>query len=447
MYDWPMAMPTFSYDVLIIGAGAAGLAAASELARARCSALVLEARLHTGGRIWSHHEPELPVPLELGAEFIHGRARATFSLLAKAGTAAVDSGGEHWTLRNGALEPAGDLFSEVEHAIRGTRVLDKKDLSFAEFLKRHVDHAISEEARRFARMLLEGFDAADPQRASARAIVEEWGGGSSVKAPQFRPLGGYAALLSRLVGDLHGSSVSLQLDTIVRTVRWKRRSVEVEGVFLGQPFRVNASRLIVTLPLGVLQLSSRAADAVRFMPALKEKRVALNQLAPGPVLKVLLRFRTPFWEKLNKGRYWDAAFFHAPDAAFPTFWTALPVRTPLLVAWAAGPKADRLAGARADHVISQALASLTTLFGEAASIERKLEGAWVHDWQTDPYARGAYSYVRVGGDKARETLARPLLGTLFFAGEATDTEGETGTVAGALQSGARAAREVLATLK
>jgi monoamine oxidase len=80
-------------------------------------------------------------------------------------------------------------------------------------------------------------------------------------------------------------------------------------------------------------------------------------------------------------------------------------------------------------------------------MDKLLEGAWVHDWQSDPYARGAYSYVKVAGEKAREQLAAPLRDTLFFAGEATDTEGEAGTVAGALQSGERAAREVLRSLR
>ncbi len=73
----------------------------------------------------------------------------------------------------------------------------------------------------------------------------------------------------------------------------------------------------------------------------------------------------------------------------------------------------------------------------------RLEAAWLHDWQEDPCARGAYSYVTVGGGRARRALAAPLRDTLFFAGEATDYEGEHGTVAGALRSGVRAARELV----
>jgi monoamine oxidase len=210
---------------------------------------------------------------------------------------------------------------------------------------------------------------------------------------------------------------------------------------------VRSKRAIVSLPLGVLQRPQRASDAVRFTPPLAAKRVALKHLAPGPVLKVVLRFRSAFWDTIDDGRYRNAAFFRSPAAAFPTFWTALPVRSPLVVAWAAGPKAMQLEGADRSQVISAALESFSSLFDRRVDVDALLESAWVHDWQSDPYARGAYSYVTVGGDEARKQLAQPLLDTLFFAGEAADCEGEAGTVAGAFQSGSRAAREVLAGMR
>lgn len=440
-------MRSNTYDVLIIGAGASGLAAASCLARAGRAALVLEARLHIGGRVWSHHEPELPVPIELGAEFIHGRAEPTFSLLARWGGAAIDAVGENWSVRNGKLERQRDLFGEVQRAIKRTRALERKDISFLSFLERHLAGTMSDEARRFALTLVEGFDAADPGQASARAIVEEWSGGGSVQAPQFRPLGGYSRLLGALAAELRDSSVALQLNTSISTIRWKRGSVQIEGSFLGQPLRCDAPRAIVTLPLGVLQTPADEPGAVRFMPRLVQKHTALKQLATGPVIKVVLRFRTAFWEKLHGGRYSKALFLHAPEAPFPTFWTALPLRVPLLVAWAAGPRASRWAGAAKARIIADAVKSLEHLFGKSARVARRIESAWVHDWQSDPYARGAYSYVTVGGAKAREALASPVLDTLFFAGEAADIGGDAGTVAGALRSGTRAAWQVLASLK
>lgn len=412
------------------------------LGRRGQSALVLDARDRIGGRIWSHHEPDLPVPVELGGEFIHGVSRATFAALEHAGSAAVDTRGGHWTVRDGQLAPTRDLFAEIRQGLRRTRALDEKDMPFDLFLDRHLRGEVTDEALAYARMLAQGFDAADTARASARAIVEEWTGGGSVEAPQFRPMGGYGALLAGLANRLRGSPVEIQLDTIVRAVHWKRGAVRVSGTFMGRRFEARAKRAIVTLPLGVLQQSSGAEGFVRFTPALSDKRKALKFLAPGPVLKVALRFRRAFWDELDRGRYRDVAFFHAREAAFPTVWTALPVRTPLLVAWAAGPKAQRLARAGKTRVVAEAIASVRATFGGEAAVEDLLQGAWVHDWQADPYARGAYSYVIAGGGEARGDLAKPIMSTLFFAGEAADTGGEAGTVGGALQSGTRAASEL-----
>jgi monoamine oxidase len=162
------------------------------------------------------------------------------------------------------------------------------------------------------------------------------------------------------------------------------------------------------------------------------------------VIKLNLRFGSAFWEEVDGGRYRNAAFFHAPNTDFPTFWTQLPLRAPLLVAWAGGPKAARLSSSVAPaDIVAHALGVLQSMFGERCNVAQALEGSYYHDWQQDPFARGAYSYVAVGASAERAVLARPLGNTLFFAGEATDTQGETATVTGALQSGTRAAREAL----
>jgi monoamine oxidase len=154
-------------------------------------------------------------------------------------------------------------------------------------------------------------------------------------------------------------------------------------------------------------------------------------------VKIALRFHSAFWEARDP----EVAFFHSPAAAFPTFWTALPLRAPMLIGWAGGPKADKFSRASEKAVLRQAMESLRSIFGQVP--ESELAGFFMHNWQADPFARGAYSYVGVDGEGARETLQAPLADTLYFAGEAADTEGEAGTVAGALQSGLRAARELL----
>ena len=427
------------YDVLIIGAGAAGLAAADVLARAGRSVLVLEARDRVGGRCWTLAEPGLPVPVELGAEFIHGRPRATFSLLDRAGAAAIDRTGDGWYLERGKFKPMGEIFAGVRRALREAG-LPRKDISFEKYLARELRH-VPEQLRSFARRRVEGYEGADPARASAKTMIGEWASeDEATGASHYRPLGGYGPLLEWLAGSLAPGRARIELQTAVREVRWRRGRVEVEAVSRGRPLRATARRAIVTLPLGVLQSPPRAPGAVRFSPALDAKRQALRGLAPSQVVKVVMRFRSAFWEKRGGGRYEDAAFIRVLGAPFPSFWTALPVRAPVLVGWAGGPNASRLTGKGAPAIIRLAEESLKQAFGRQA---QRSVAAYVHDWQQDPYARCAYSYVAVGGAGARKALAEPLQGTLYIAGEAADFEGESGTVAGALQSGARAAQRIL----
>ena len=440
-----MAKHTNEFDVAVIGAGAAGLAAAAELSRRGHTVCVLEARDRIGGRIWTRHEPDLAVPLELGAELVHGRPAATLKWLAERGAPLIDVAQSHWLLRAGKLRPSDDLFPELKARLGKAR--PRRDLPFAEFLAGPARRRIPPRLREFALMLVEGYDAADATRVSTLSTIEEWCGGGAADAATFRPQGGYASLVQALAAALDTEQVHLQLGTIVREVRWKRGSVEIATTRHGRPNEFGAGKAIVTLPLGVLQLPPQAPNAVRFVPALSAKQKALASLAAGPVIKVLLRFRKPFWEEIDDGRYADAGFFHAPRAAFPTFWTMLPARAPVLSAWAAGPQAARLAGVGEDEIVRTALRCLTKIFTGNERCIADFQGAYSHDWQADPFACGAYTYLVAGAGKAREQLARPLASTLFFAGEAAETGGESGTVAGALESGKRAVEQLLATAR
>ncbi len=123
------------------------------------------------------------------------------------------------------------------------------------------------------------------------------------------------------------------------------------------------------------------------------------------------------------------------------------MRTPIIVGWCGGPGARRLAQLRADELESRAVSSLARQLHISRQRLRSLvEAFWTHDWEHDVFARGAYSYAAVGGAEAAAALARPLSRTLFFAGEASDAEGGTGTVDGAIASGRRAARQVMRVL-
>jgi monoamine oxidase len=368
--------------------------------------VILEARDRIGGRCWTRRFPGLDVPVELGAEFMHGEAAPTHALLRRARRAAVDSVREQRTVVGGRLRPING-FVEAQRATRGAHV--ERDVSFENFLSARK---ISEKTKVFARMMVEGFDAADPKRVSARSIVEEWGEGGELDHSQPRPQGGYGPLLDWLAASLVRRGVRLRLGSPVRQLQWRRGAVAANGA--------RARRAVVTLPVPLI--------------GLREKQAALRKLTSGPVVRVALAFDEEFWRRRAPG----VAFFHVPGAAFPTFWTPLPMRAPLLTCWAGGPKAARLAGASAPALVATALGSVKKVFGAPPP----LLGAYVQDWHADPWSRGGYSYLLVGGEGAREELAAPLKDTLFFAGEATDSE-EAGTVAGALRSGQRAAKEIL----
>lgn len=430
-------------DVVVIGAGAAGLAAARVLSRPGISAVVLEARDRIGGRIYTREDPGLPLAVDLGGEFIHGTAEEMFSLVRAANTVAVDTGETSFSYENGELRDGGDPFAIVERVMKRAHDL-REDVSVADFLQGLPDGPDTEHERRYARMLVEGFDAADPRIASTRAIASEWNGDEGGQtSEQFRPLGGYARLLRTLHGALDPARVQLRLATVAQVLRRNSGGVTVEAKSLtAETLEVRARAAIVTLPAGVLK-----ANALRFEPELPQRtRAALERIVMGPVTKLVLRFRTAFWERVRDRRYRDGAFFHNPDAAFPTFWTMLPLRAPVLVAWAGGPKSDELAGRDAAALVTAALDDLRTLFGDEVDPRAELEAAYEHDWQRDPFSLGAYSYVAVGAGDPRADLAAPVDGVLFFAGEATAPTSEAGTVAGALQTGERAAREALAAI-
>jgi monoamine oxidase len=348
----------------------------------------------------------------MGGEFVHGDAEITRRLARRAGLSFVPSG-RRQCYADGARLRSVDPFKQAQLAMQDTARLRESDLSVDAFLR---GKKLPELARTFARQMVQGFDAADPARASARAIAEEWRGGQ-MSGSQPRVRQGYGALLDWLAARVLRHGGRIKLAAPVREVRWKPGRVEAFGF--------TARQAIVTLPLGVLQ-----ANAVRFHPALPKDK-ALARLASGPVIKAAMRFPHAFWESRAPGM----AFFHSPRAAFPTFWTPLPARAPVLIGWSGGPKATQ-------PTWPAIRASLASIFGAVEEPDELV----IQDWAQDPFARGAYSYVLVGGEGARQALAEPVADTLYFAGEATSAD-DAGTVAGALASGVRAVQEAAAYLR
>jgi monoamine oxidase len=439
--------------VLILGAGAAGLSAARVLSEAGRRVVILEARRRIGGRILTLRDPAHGVPVELGAEFIHGRPAATWDVVREAGLLAYDLPFDHFQRRGRKLVHLADFFGGVVRVMGGLPRFRGKDVSVAEYVRRHRGGPELARARRQALGFVEGFDAADPERMSAKALAREMQGVGDLEGEtQFRLVDGYGSLVDWIAKQLDPRRVKIVLGAAVSEIRWGPGRVEAACGRGGRGQVFRGTQAIVTLPVGVLQRPPEAPSSIRFVPEIAAKRDAASKLASGPIVKAIVSFRDAFWETKETARaagggegLRDATFLHVEAAPFPVWWTQRPVRVPLLTGWAGGPRAQALSGLSEKRLVAAALDSLAALFRlSRRRLEARLLRAWVCDWAADPFARGAYSYVTVGGMHAGETLAAPVESTLFFAGEATDFRGQASTVAGALESGARAAREVLA---
>jgi monoamine oxidase len=442
-------------DIVILGAGTAGLAAAVELGQAGLAVSVLEARRRIGGRIFTLSDPVCCAPVELGAEFIHGRPPEIWNLLTKRRVRVKEVDGDNWCVQSGRLGKC-DFFSAVDEILK--QMDDRtRDESFVDFLKHCCPQSKTnrrlQEAKKRALSYVTGFNAADPSQMSVHWLVKEMRAEERIEGDRaFRAQHGYADLIEILQKQLVNAGVSLQLGYKVDSIHWRPGQVEVRA---NGSTSFAAPRALITLPLGVLQASTEHNGAVRFAPEHPPpKKRARSKLAMGKVIRVTLRFRERFWVRLPKDRrkgsktLANMSFLFSQDDWFPTWWTTMPEKLPIITGWAPFRCAERLSGQTESFVVEQSLQTLNRLLGVSArELESLLQHAYVHDWQNDPFSRGAYSYAKVGGDGAQEALASPIENTLFFAGEATDISGHNGTVHGAIASGRRAASEIQRSLR
>jgi monoamine oxidase len=440
-------------DVVVVGAGAAGLAAAEVIARAGLSVRVLEARPRIGGRVDTRHLPGWPVPVELGGEFIQGEAGSLLARARKARLRVTPTGHRYLLLKEGKLvearprlERALARVAELHGDIPVDEALDAQERA----------GTLDAEEHALARSYVEGYYAADATRTSAEAIGALERASRALHGDEAaRVEGGYLGVLERILASVRRRVPdALRLSTVTTEIRWSAGRVVVEArKHAGHPLPpVQARAAIVTLPLGVLRAPTGAAGAVRFAPRLHDVERAAGALVQGPLFKLLLRFRTPFWTSgtptLNGARIRGFGFAQLPGGMIPTWWTTAPVESGVLTGWAGGPLALELSALGPEARHNRALESLTQLFGTPrGTLEDLLEDEIIHDWQADPFARGGYAVTPVGALGASRVLARPVADTLFFAGEHTHTGGQAGTVHGALETGETAARACLAVFR
>jgi monoamine oxidase len=450
-------MASTTPDLIVVGAGAAGVTAAVKVARLGFSVLIVEARNRIGGRMFTLRDPVGKGPIELGAEFIHGLPPELWKPLVRHQSDIAEVAGEPWCSVNGQLSKC-KFFSSVESILKKMNCRGK-DESFLNFLDRRFPNSNAnsnkQEARRRALAYVTGFNAADPNKVGVHWLVQSMRAEEQIEGDRaFRSRNGYDDLLDIFRQELIESGVRVQTETVVKSIAWSRGRATVTARQDRKSLRLVAKRVLITLPLAVLQAPGRGSGAIRFSPNLPSKKLeALKTLQMGKVIRVTLRFRTRFWDTIRPDKNSSETlsrmnYLFTHDNWFPTWWTRMPDRVPILTGWAPARSAERLSGKSQSFVVEQALSSLGSALkirpGRLASL---LEDAYFHDWQNDPFSRGAYSYGAVGSDGAQRDLASPLENTLFFAGEATDTTGHNGTVHGAIVSGHRAASQILRGLR
>jgi monoamine oxidase len=443
-------------DVAIIGAGVAGLAAGRLLAVAGRRVTVIEARDRVGGRIHTHQlAPDLPI--ELGAEFIHGRPPGLWSLIREAHLPTYELEGSEIRYEGGRRSARGDQPGHAHQVLEDMVAwLEQRpeatDMTFDQYLGLTAPESDAAEA---AARYVEGFNAADRRRIGIAALAKQQRAEDAIEADRlFRVSSGYDAVPKFLAAEFVRAGGTLELQAPVRRIAWSRGSVTVTALGAKET-QFHARRALITVPLGVLQ-----AGSIEFEPRPGGILGQADRLAMGTALRIVLKFGGKFWPE-------NLSFLFTPSEFPATWWTPMPNGAPVLTGWAGGPRAaviepcdtaanvepsrasaaiERAAGADAGPpaLLTACLSTLAKVFNRPRSELEGLLSSWhTHDWLTDPYARGAYSYVPAGALDAPGRMTHPVEDTLYFAGEHTDVTGHWGTVHAALQSGTLAAERLL----
>lgn len=435
----PGAAASTSADVLVIGAGASGLTAASRLEARGLSVIVLEGRDRIGGRVWTDHG--MGFPLDLGAAWLHGQDDNPLVPMAKKlGLDLVETDWLNTDVhdRNGRRIPAGEVtashrsFRRVMKRVFAKRERAAPDVTLADA----VCESIAEVGVQGRPSLtdwqiayLEDDYAEELHRLSLRVckLDEDFHGGD------FLLTGGYAPLMESL-----GRGADVRLRHRVTGVEHGSDPVRVtttRGTF-------TARAALCTLPIGVLRPSIGArVAAVAFDPPLPPAKIeAASSFGVALMNKVILRFERPFWTARRDVIGWTGR----RHGEFPVFVNAQRLRgVPVLETLVVGDHARCLEPLSDAVTVERTLGALREIFG--AGVPQPV-AARVTRWGADPFAAGSYSYARAGASLAdREVLARPLGDRLFFAGEATHAT-FSGTVHGAHMTGLAQADRIASAL-
>jgi len=425
---WILQRFCMEFDVIIIGAGAAGLAAISELTAAGMKVCLLEAADVAGGRIMTLRQEGFDGPAESGAEFIHGNPPLTLGLLREANIAYRQVTGDMIPVRNGVWFDENGNDNDWEKFMEAAEQLEA-DSTINDFLNQHFPAGEYDMLRQSVLGFSQGFELADTSRASVKTLLEEM---KSSKEPQYRIEGGYGQLINYLSDKCRVPGSVMHVSSPVSRVEHTTGKVTV---YTTRNEKYQAGKLIVTASAAVMQ-----SGLIGFAPALAGHQAAWQQIGFGSVVKILFRFKEAFW-KMHRA---DMGFILS-DQYIPVWWTQLPdEQSCLLTGWLGGPQAVIANQLPGDELYEHALSSLAGIFNTGVPVLRSM---LIHHkiscWDQVPYIKGGYSYSIPGSEAAVAVLLKPVNDTIYFAGEALYSGPFKSTVESALVSGKNAAKEII----
>lgn len=417
-------------DCIVIGAGASGLFAARKLASSNYQVKILEARGRIGGRIYTNRPEGFSQQIEGGAEFLHGEVPLTQQLCKEAGVLYHSLEGNMYRIDKGELCRDDFFDNEWKMLLEELGTL-KDDKPLEDVINQKFSSPDYNDFKAGIRRFVEGYSAADVSKVSSHALRNEWADDDD--PTQYRPEGGYGQLMDFLERQIKADKGEVILNAAVQSIRWEKQRVIV---VTADGTQHQASKVLITVPLGVLQ-----KNAITFTPEPAGLRHAVANIGFGAVVKIVIEFTDAFWQD-QRFRSFSNPDFLFTDAPIPTWWTQSSGSN-VLTGWLGGPdlETERLDD---EAYMKRSLESLAYCFACPQHTIRDMIVAWkVFQWLHDPFARGAYTYAKIGTPEAVNVLGAGFESTLYFAGEAIYGGSHTGTVEAALESGRDAAGRMM----